>query len=78
MAIRPIALSKITRDPKVAAFFARGERDAGPEPIGARPWCPDDLSGGVAERPDRHAAFDALSIHLGRGTRFLARELEDA
>ncbi|WP_157895960.1 hypothetical protein [Mesorhizobium sp. ORS 3428] len=33
MACLPIALSKIARDPALVAFFARGERDADPEPI---------------------------------------------
>lgn len=33
MACLPIALSKIARDPVVAAFLARGEDNTDPEPI---------------------------------------------
>ena len=64
MATRRIALSTIARDPVVAAFLARGERDTGPEPVLAKAPLPR-LAGGPAVQP----ALD---------DRFAARALEDA
>lgn len=80
MADHHILLSTIARDPVVAAFLARGERDTGTEPaIGRRPR--PRKSGGAAEVPtlDRETdAFDVLNDHFGRGENFLNRVLEDA
>ncbi|WP_181169076.1 hypothetical protein [Mesorhizobium sp. B2-4-14] len=45
-----LSLSKIARDPELAAFFRRGERDAGPEPVVARPPRPRLLTDGAAEQ----------------------------
>lgn len=76
-------LSQIARNPKVKAFFERGERGTNPEPTLALPPRPRILNDGAAETPAAHRYRDeaatALAVHLGLGqAAFLARVLEDA
>lgn len=86
MADHHVTLSKIARDPSVAAFLARGERSIGPEPIFALPPRSPILTDGAAAElsfidraPDDEDAFAAMSVHFECGSfRVMARQLEDA
>lgn len=47
---KAVVLSRIARDPEVAAFLERGERNVDPEPIVAVPPKPRVLTDGAAEK----------------------------
>lgn len=83
MASIRIALWEFTRDPALIAFLKRGAHDSDQEPVVAKPPRPRNFTDGNAIRPafedvDYDDAAVTLCVHVGRGARFLARELEDA